>query len=57
MMGYDTLDRVDCSNLTSGQTIIRIDLGENGTSWDCEGEGLVLNPDDVIDMIVWGKVL
>lgn len=55
MMGYNTIDRIDCANLTSGQRILRIDLGENGTSWDCEGEGLVVNPDDVIEISVWGE--
>jgi hypothetical protein len=55
VLGLETIERVDCVDLTSGQKINKVRLDGSGTGWDCEAAGLVVNPDDIIQMTVRGR--
>ena len=52
--GLSELRDVSCRNSTEGQAML-IDMRENGVDWDCEAEGLEVNPDDEVWMLIRGR--
>ena len=47
--------RVQCTNRTTGQTIVIAHMADGVTSWDCAAAGLVVNPGDRIHLEVNGR--
>ncbi len=47
--------RVQCTNRTTGQTIVIAHMADGVTSWDCAAAGLVVHPGDRIHLEVNGR--